>query len=73
MWVGAIKLDRRHPERSALQHFMYGHPKNSAKDADVIALYFTDLHLDDDNISEVRHLLKKNVLNASDYVYNEEV
>lgn len=39
----------------------------------MIALYFTDLHLDDSNVKEVRHLLRRNVLNSDDYVYNEEV
>lgn len=40
---------------------------------DVIALYFTDLHLDEHNVGEIRHLLRKNVRNPDDYVYNEEV
>lgn len=33
MWVGAIKLDKRYPEFSALQHFLYGDPNNTAEDA----------------------------------------
>jgi hypothetical protein len=72
VWVGAIKLDKRYPEFSALQHFLYGDPNNTAEDADVIALYFTDLHLDEHNVGEIRHLLRKNVRNPDDYVYNEE-
>eukprot|EP00668_Euglena_longa_P000255 GGOE01000342.1.p1 GENE.GGOE01000342.1~~GGOE01000342.1.p1 ORF type:complete len:1064 (-),score=355.40 GGOE01000342.1:342-3062(-) len=72
VWVGAIKLDKRFPEFNAIQHFMYGTPDNSAEDADVIALYLTDLHLDEHNVGEIRHLLRKNVHQPEDYVYNEE-
>lgn len=72
VWVGAIKLDRRHPETAALEHFMYGHPENSAKDADVIALYFTDLHLTDHNVKGVRNLLRSMIHQPEDYVFNEE-
>ena len=73
VWVGAIKLDNRHPTKHALQAFMYGTPSNSADGADVIALYLTDLFLDQQIAEEIRHLLSKTVRNPEDYIFNEEV
>lgn len=58
VWVGAIKLDKRFPEFGAIQHFMYGTPDNSAEDADVIALYLTDLHLDEHNVGQGRTIVQ---------------
>ena len=71
VWVGSIKLDKRFPSREALEKFMYGSPSCSAEDADVVALYFTDLSLDSE-IEEMRDLLRKHMRNADDYVYNSE-
>ena len=72
VWVGAIKLDNRFPEKAAIQQFLYGAEDNSAEDADIVALYFTDLELNESTADDLRHGLRAVMRNADDYIFNSE-
>ena len=51
---------------------LYGNPSNSADDADVIALYLTEMVVTDDNFEGLQHLLSKAIRDRDNYVFNEE-
>ena len=72
VWLGSLKLERRHPTPAALDALLYGSATASAEDADVIALSFTDLEVTQDNAEELRHLLRKALRAPDDYLINED-
>ena len=72
VWVGSIKLEQKFPTPEVLKQLLYGSKSNSAADADVVALYLTDLVVTDDNEEALRNLLSKAMDDRANYVYNEE-
>jgi hypothetical protein len=73
VWLGTLKLERRHPTPEALEALLYESEAASAKGADVVALSFTDLEVTQENAVELRNLLSKALKDdAADYVFNEE-
>ena len=72
VWLGSLKLERRHPTPAALEALLYGSPSATAEGADVVALSFTDLEVTQENAEEMRHLLRKSLRDRDDYVFNED-
>lgn len=73
VWLGFIKLDDKFPARDALQQVLYGSEEASAKDADVIALFLTDLLIAEDTAKDLRHMLRNAMEGrAVDYLFNED-
>ena len=72
VWVGCIKLDNKFPRRSTIRDMLYNSPDNDATDADVIALFFTDLEITENTAKSLRHRLKKALKNQEDYILNED-
>lgn len=73
VWLGFIKLDDKFPARDALQQVLYGNEKCSADDADVIALFLTDLLMSQDTVKDLRHMMRNAMkARAADYIFNED-
>lgn len=74
VWLGFVKLDDRFPTQDALQHLLYGSDSASAEDADVIALFLTDLVIDARNTESLRHMLRRALGEdrGAQYIFNEE-
>lgn len=83
VWVGAMKLDNRFPTIKALRHYLYrGRAGSTASGVDVISLYLTDLPINQENVGELRHLLRRTIELAAadgdtedhpdDFMFNED-
>lgn len=72
VWLGVLKLDNAYPTQEALQRLLYGSESGSAEDADVIAIFLTDLLLSEESVDAHRHMLQRALRNPGDYVVNEE-
>eukprot|EP00931_Biecheleriopsis_adriatica_P055691 TRINITY_DN32988_c0_g1_i1.p1 TRINITY_DN32988_c0_g1~~TRINITY_DN32988_c0_g1_i1.p1 ORF type:complete len:1002 (-),score=209.86 TRINITY_DN32988_c0_g1_i1:171-3176(-) len=71
-WVSSIRLQGATPSRAALRELLYGDPGNSAKGADIIAVFLTDFPLEGAAGKTLRHLLKDSVDDAESYIFNED-
>jgi len=74
IWLGFMKLDEIRPTPESVQALLYSSYDASAENADVIAMYFTDLLVDRENAEHVRQLLKRSVNDkcVGKYVFNED-
>jgi len=72
VWVGCIKLAAKQPGVSIVQDLLYSSPTNSAEDADVIALYFTDLQVTKKTLNEMQSLLRRSLRDPENYFVNED-
>eukprot|EP00931_Biecheleriopsis_adriatica_P003963 TRINITY_DN105705_c0_g1_i1.p1 TRINITY_DN105705_c0_g1~~TRINITY_DN105705_c0_g1_i1.p1 ORF type:complete len:1136 (+),score=244.28 TRINITY_DN105705_c0_g1_i1:99-3506(+) len=74
IWLGFMKLDERLPKPEAVNKLLYGEEESSAKGADVIALFVTDLLIDKESAKTLRQLLRGSMGedNAKDYIFNED-
>jgi len=72
VWLGFVKLVYKFPTQRALNKLLYGTATSSAEDADIIALFVTDLLITPDNIGDLRLMLRKALKNPDQYIVNEE-
>ncbi|CAE8596003.1 unnamed protein product, partial [Polarella glacialis] len=72
VWLGFIKLENKYPTQAVLQQLLYGSESSSADDADVVALFLTDLVLSEENVDSLRHMLRKALRKPDEYILNEE-
>ncbi|CAE8625902.1 unnamed protein product, partial [Polarella glacialis] len=71
IWLGSIKLDNAFPTQESLRQLLYGSESASAEEADVIAVFMTDLQLNNENVNSLRYMLKKVLRDSEDYIVNE--
>jgi hypothetical protein len=55
-----------------MDQLLYGNPDNSAHEADIVALYLTDLLVTVDNKEHLQNLLSRVLRDREHYVFNEE-
>lgn len=73
VWLGFVKLEGKFPARDFLQQLLYGSTTCSAENADVVALFFTDLVITKETAEDLRHMLKRTMGDREkDYFYNED-
>uniref|UniRef100_A0A7S4WHN2 EF-hand domain-containing protein n=1 Tax=Alexandrium monilatum TaxID=311494 RepID=A0A7S4WHN2_9DINO len=73
IWLGFIKLDDKFPARDALEQLLYGSEEASAEDADVVALFLTDLLISEDTAKGLRHMLRSTMKSrGANYLFNED-
>eukprot|EP00930_Biecheleria_cincta_P099334 TRINITY_DN9096_c0_g2_i1.p1 TRINITY_DN9096_c0_g2~~TRINITY_DN9096_c0_g2_i1.p1 ORF type:complete len:993 (+),score=167.85 TRINITY_DN9096_c0_g2_i1:57-3035(+) len=76
-WLGFVKLDERRPTPASFGRLLYGSDSASAKDAAVIALFVTDLHINADSAEHIRKLLRRSMEESmgeskDKYIFNED-
>ena len=55
-----------------MEQILYGNPSNSADEADIVALYLTDLVVTEENEKHLQYLLSNALRDREHYVCNEE-
>jgi len=72
VFMGCIKLDDKFPRPHAVRELLYGNPNLTADNADVVALFCTDLKIQKVSFKTLQNLLKRSLNHPDDYVVNED-
>jgi len=69
-----LKLEDKVPTVRCLERLLYDSEKGTAEDADVIALFLTDLFIHPSSLADLRSLLRRTLGKdrAEEYVFNED-
>lgn len=72
VWASSMRLNGAFPSHKCLEELLYGDPRNSARGADVIAIHFTSLYLNQEIAGKMKWLLRSSLENPDDYIFNED-
>jgi len=71
IWTGVLRLESEIPSDESLRAILYNDANNSAKDADVVALFIMDIRDKKSRLQGYQHFFSKLLLDASEYFFNE--